>query len=66
VGRCHVLAGYPFLYNTAIAMLADGFAGAEDAGDEAQPNHDLDARVAADEPILEPGDNDLADAWWAH
>jgi hypothetical protein len=37
----------------------------EDAGDEAQPTEGLGSRVEADEPALEPGDSDLADAWWA-
>jgi hypothetical protein len=37
----------------------------DDAGDEAPPTEGLSARVGADEPTLEPGDSDLADAWWA-
>jgi hypothetical protein len=37
----------------------------EDPGDEAQPTKDLDPCVDADEATLEPGDRDLADAWWA-
>ena len=37
----------------------------EDAGDEARPTEDLGSRVGADEPTLEPGESDLADAWWA-
>jgi hypothetical protein len=37
----------------------------EDAGDESQSTEDLDSRVEADELTLEPGDSDLADAWWA-
>jgi hypothetical protein len=38
---------------------------AQDAGDETQPDHDLDSRVEADEPTFAPGDYGLADAWWA-
>jgi hypothetical protein len=40
-------------------------ADAEDAGGEAQPTEDLDSRLGASAPTLEPGDTDLADAWWA-
>ena len=40
-------------------------AGVEDAGEEARPSDAPDTRVGAADPPLEPGDSDLADAWWA-
>jgi hypothetical protein len=37
----------------------------EDAAEEARPSDALDVRGEAADPPLEPGDSDLADAWWA-
>jgi hypothetical protein len=39
-------------------------AGVEEAGDQ-RPSDALDLSIGADGPPLEPGDSDLADAWWA-
>jgi hypothetical protein len=37
----------------------------DDAAEEARPSDALDTRVGPAELPLEPGDSDLADAWWA-